>query len=68
MSKEPIAPITINNNQVCKLQIPKQNDAPNVQINRIVGDTKQLFMGQCICLASQKMKCFQAWRGGKETV
>lgn len=48
-----VAPIT-NNNKVHKLQTPKQNDIPNAQINRIIEDTKELFMGQCICLASQE--------------
>lgn len=28
-------------------------------------DTKEIFTGQCICLTSQKMSCFQAWRGGE---
>lgn len=63
----PVARIT-DNDKVCKLQIPKQNDTLNVQINRIVGDTKEFLMGQCICLVSQEMQCFQAWRGGKETI
>ena len=63
----PVASIT-DNNKVRKLHIPKQNDVPNVQTNRIIGDIKELFMGQSICLASQETQCFQAWRGGKETV
>lgn len=50
----PIAPIT-DNNKVCKLYIPQQNDVLNVQINRITGDIKEIFKGQCICLASQEM-------------
>lgn len=62
-----VAPNT-SNDKIEELQIPKQNEVPNVQINRIVGDIKELFMGQCICLASQETQCFQAWRGVKETL
>lgn len=48
----PVVPIA--GNKVHKLQIPRQNDVPKVQINRIIGDIKELFMEQCICLARQQ--------------